>query len=180
MTDYDLPPMPGEDPLKLKSRPSRARYDKVRHELERKWRRRTDQRHDRLMKEIVDELWEQFAGAPYSWVGFYYYSPDESQLILGPRRDKPACSPLPLHGVCGKAVKTGQTQIVPDVSKLGDAHIECDPRNKSEIAVPIFDKKGKVWGCLDVDSESLNAFDEMDQRWLERLLKPFAEMDRPA
>jgi putative methionine-R-sulfoxide reductase with GAF domain len=169
-----------EDEVKLKNRPSRARYDLVHHALERKWRRRTDMRHDRMMKEIVDELWDQFQGSPYSWLGFYVYSPDQSQLILGAHRDKPACSPLPLHGVCGKAAKTGQSQIVPDVSQLGDAHIECDPRNKSEIVVPIFDQKGKVWAVLDVDSEALGAFNDMDQRWLERLTKAFAELDRPS
>lgn len=174
----DLPPMPGDD-AKLKQRPSRARYDKVRHELERKWRRRTDARHDRLMREIVEALWEQFAGSPYSWCGFYVLSPDASQLVLGHHRDKPACSPIPMHGVCGEALKTGKTQLVPDVKALGDKHIECDPRNQSEIAVPVFDKKNKVWGVLDVDSESKAAFDEMDQRWLERLLKVFADLDAP-
>lgn len=178
MTDDNLPPMPGDD-LKLKNRPSRARYDKVHHALDRKWRRRTDQRHDRMMKEIVDELWDQFANSPYSWVGFYRYSPDQSQLILGPHRDKPACSPIPLHGVCGKCVQSGQAQIVPDVKALGDAHIECDPRNLSEICVPVFDEKGKAWAVLDVDSAEKDAFDEMDQRWLERLVKPFAFMPRP-
>lgn len=175
----DLPPLP-EDDAKLKARPSRARYDKVHHALERKWRRRSGVRHDRLMREIVEELWDQFAGSPYSWCGFYFYSPDGSQLVLGPHRDKPACSPLPLHGVCGEALKTGRTQIVPDVKALGDKHIECDPRNQSEIAVPVFDKKGKAWGVLDVDSESKNAFDEMDQRWLERLLKAFNDLDAPS
>ncbi len=176
--DHDVPPMPQDD-AKLKARPSRARYDMVRHELERKWRRRTDARHDRLMREIVEALWDQFAGSPYSWVGFYLFSPDGTQLILGPHRDKPACSPLPLHGVCGAAAKSGATQIVPDVKALGDKHVECDPRNQSEIAVPVFDKKGKVWGVLDVDSEAKGAFDEMDQRWLERLLKVFADLDAP-
>jgi putative methionine-R-sulfoxide reductase with GAF domain len=171
---------PQGDEIKLKNRPSRARYDKVRHELDRKWRRRTDKRHDRMMKEIVDELWGQFENAPYSWVGFYFWSPDQTQLILGPHRDKPACSPIALHGVCGSVIKTGQSRLVPDISKLGDAHIECDPRNKSEICVPVFDIKGKVWGVLDVDSEQLNAFDEMDQRWLERMVKEFADMERPA
>ena len=179
MDKRDLPPIPKDDELKLSQRPSRARYDKVRSELERKWRRRTDLRSERIMKEIVDELWDQFAGSPYSWCGFYVLSPDGSQFLLGPHRDKPACSPLPLHGVCGRALAAGQAQRVADVKALGDAHIECDSRNQSEIAVPVFDHQGKVWAVLDVDSEAKGAFDEMDQRWLERLLKIFAEIDRP-
>ena len=69
----------------------------------------------------------------------------------------------------------GSPATLADVKALGEAHVECDPRNQSEIAVPVFDPKGKVWAVLDVDSEALSAFDEMDQRWLERLLKVFAE-----
>jgi putative methionine-R-sulfoxide reductase with GAF domain len=176
----DRRPMSSEDEQKFKLRPSRARYDKVKSDLDRKWRRRTDMRHDRMMKEIVDALWDQFGGSPYSWCGFYTLSPDGSQLLLGPHRDKPACSPLPLHGVCGKALSTGQPQLVPDVKALGEAHVECDPANQSEIAVPVFDEKGKAWAVLDVDSAAKAAFDEMDQRWLERLCKIFSELPRPA
>jgi putative methionine-R-sulfoxide reductase with GAF domain len=171
----DLPAMPESD--RFKDRPSRARYDKVRSTLDRKWRRR-ELRTDRMMREVVDALWDSFAGAPYSWCGFYVASPDASQLILGPHRDKPACSPLALHGVCGTVFKSGQAMIVPDVAALGEKHIECDPKNKSEIAVPVFDPDGKVWAVLDVDSEQLGAFDEMDQRWLDRLLKPFSTVPR--
>lgn len=175
--NHDLPPMPGDE-SKLAQRPSRARYDKARHELERKWRRRTDMRHDRMMKEIVDALWDQFAGSPYSWCGFYVLSPDGSQLNLGAHHDKPACTPLPLTGVCGQALSSGKTILVPDV-KAFPGHVECDPANQSEIAVPVFDKKNKVWAVLDVDSANKDAFDEMDQRWLERFVRVFADMDRP-
>ena len=171
----DFPPMPGDENVDMKTRPSRARYDKVRHELERKWRRRTGATNGRLMREIVETLWGHFEGAPYSWIGFYTLSPDGSQLMLGPHRDKPACSPLPLHGVCGKALQTGKTQNVPDVKVLGDAHVECDPKNLSEIAVPVFDKNNKVFAVLDVDSQTKAAFDEMDQRWLERIVRVFWE-----
>jgi putative methionine-R-sulfoxide reductase with GAF domain len=161
---------------RLMERPSRARYEKVRAELDKKWRRR-ELRSDRMMREVVDALWDVFAGAPYSWVGFYLLSPDGSQLVLGPHREKPACSPIPLTGVCGKALQTGASQNVPDVKALGAAHIECDPKNLSEIAVPVFDKNGKAYAVLDVDSEQKAAFDEMDQRWLERLVKPFQDVD---
>ena len=165
-----------EAPEDFKGRPSRFRYDKVRFALERKWRRR-ELKADRMMREVVDALYDAFMGSPYSWCGFYLLAPDGNSLVLGPHRDKPACSPIPMHGVCGKAVKIGQTQIVPDVKALGDAHIECDPANLSEIAVPAFSFDGKVWGVLDVDSAQPNAFNEMDQRWLERILKTFSEIE---
>jgi putative methionine-R-sulfoxide reductase with GAF domain len=161
----------------LKSRPSRARYDKAHFNLEKRWRRR-ELKSERMMREIVDELWDTFADSPYSWCGFYVLSPDGSQLILGAHRDKPACSPLPMHGVCGRAIKEGKTIIVPDVKALGDQHIECDPRNQSEIAVPVYDAQGKVWGVFDVDSQAKDAFDSMDQRWLETIMRNFEKVGK--
>ena len=161
----------------LRGRPSRARYDRVHAALEKRWRRR-ELKSDRMMREVVDALWDAFAGAPYSWCGFYALSPSGDELVLGPHRDRPGCSPLPMHGVCGKAAKSGEPQLVPDVAALGKDHIECDPKNRSEIALPVFDKDGKVWAVFDADSESLSAFDEMHLRWLERILKHFQEVGR--
>lgn len=164
---------------KLLARPSRARYNKVHAALDGKWRRR-ELRPERMMREIVDALWDEFAGEPYSWVGFYLPAPNGQELILGAHRDKPACSPLPLNGVCGTVFKTGQGIVVADVKALGSAHIECDPKNLSEVCVPAFDKDGKVLAVLDVDSERPAAFDEMDQRWLERILSKFREIGLPS
>jgi putative methionine-R-sulfoxide reductase with GAF domain len=176
--DDGLPPDQSRARKELMARPSRARYDKTHANLQKKWRRR-ELRAERMMREIVDELWEQFEGAPYSWCGFYLLSPDGSRLILGPHRDKPACSPLPLHGVCGRALKEGKSILVDDVKALADRHIECDPRNQSEIALPVYDKDGKIWAVFDVDSAEKAAFDEMHERWLERILKEFQCLARP-
>ena len=167
-----------QDAAALKGRPSRARYDNAHHNLERKWRRR-ELKAERMMREIVDELWDTFEKSPYSWCGFYVLAPSGQELILGAHRDKPACSPLPLHGVCGRALKEGKTVIVPDVKALGAEHIECDPRNLSEIAVPVYDAKGKIFAVFDADSESLNAFNEMDQRWLETIMRNFEKVGKP-
>lgn len=167
----DLPDLPqGDD--KIKGRPSRARYDKVYHELDRRFRRRVPT-PERLMREIVDLLWENFENAPYSWCGFYVLAPDGQSLTLAAHRDKPACSPLPMHGVCGRVARSGKSMIVPDVRALGDAHVECDPRNLSEVCLPVYNKDQKIFAVFDADSASLNAFDEMDERWLERILKNF-------
>lgn len=167
-----------KEEAELKARPSRARYDRVHAALERRWRRR-ELKADRMMKEVVDELWDTFAQSPYAWCGFYLPSAAGDSLILGAHRDKPACSPLPLHGVCGKVFRTGLPMIVPDIKALGEAHVECDPKNLSEIALPVFDHEGKVWAVFDADSESAAAFDDMDARWLERILKNFQEVGRP-
>jgi putative methionine-R-sulfoxide reductase with GAF domain len=173
----DIPDRSAEE-ARLKARPSRARYDKAHLVLERKWRRR-ELHADRMMREVVDVLWDAFAGSPYSWCGFYLLAADGKSLVLGPHRDRPACSPLPMHGVCGRVASSGRALVAPDVQALGEAHIECDPRNVSEIALPVFDKTGKVWAVFDADSAVPAAFDEMDQRWLEKILKRFEETGAP-
>lgn len=174
MTDIpDLPP----NEAAFKDRPSRARYDRVRAALEAKWRRR-ELKTERMMREVVDALWDQFGGAPYSWCGFYLLQPDGQALLLGPHRDKPACSPLAMTGVCGGAARSAKPALVPDVKALGGSHIACDPKTVSEIAIPVFDHKGRVFAVFDVDSEQPAAFDEMDQRWLERILKHFQDVGK--
>ncbi|MCH8345127.1 MAG: hypothetical protein IH983_14235, partial [Planctomycetes bacterium] len=51
---------------------------------------------------VVDALWETLHDKGVSWVGLYLDQPgdpDDQRLVLGPCRDKPACSPIGLHGV---------------------------------------------------------------------------------
>jgi len=101
-----------------------------------------------------------------SWIGFYLVKAGE--LVLGPFQGKPACVRIQLgKGVCGTAAKERRTLIVPDVKKF-PGHISCDPESKSEIVVPLLGKDAIV-GVLDVDSLSLNSFDETDQHYLEQV-----------
>lgn len=151
------------------------RYAELLVGLRRRWEHAPPSRQV-MMSELVDALWERFAKDPYSWVGFYLLEPDKKSLTLGPRRDKPACSPIGMHGVCGRCALEDKVLIVDDVHALGEAHIVCDPRNLSEICLPCRDVRGRVWGVLDVDSESLAAFDDVDRQGLERLLEPFARI----
>jgi GAF domain-containing protein len=104
----------------------------------------------------------------YFWVGFYF--PRSEFLELGPSRGPPACARIATTGVCGKAHKERRAIIVPDVSVF-PGHITCDPRSKSEIALPVFDGLGNVIAVLDVDSEELGSFDEVDKEWLEKILQ---------
>ena len=162
--------MTEHDPEGPTDRPRRHGYEKVLQAVEGRWKRRQADR-GMMMQQIVNLLWEAFGGGGYSWCGFYLPAPSGSELVLGPCRDTPACSPIGMHGVCGRAFAAAATQIVPDVRALGDAHIECDPRNRSEIAVPVFGRDGKPVAVLDVDSQEVGAFDEVDQRWLERIVR---------
>lgn len=121
------------------------------------------------MRNVVDALWDAFCAYGFCWVGFYIDQPgqpDEQRLILGPCRNKPACSPIGLHGVCGQSLTSKQTRIVKDVAELGENYIACDPLDKSEIVVPCLNSDGTCWGVLDVDSPQVGAFDESDERGL--------------
>lgn len=121
------------------------------------------------MQIIVDALWEEFGEhRPVSWVGFYLLG--EGEMTLGPRRDKPACSPIGLQGACGAAALAGETVIVRDVRELGANYIACDPRDLSEIVVPVRARDSRVTGVLDLDSYSVGAFGETDRIALEQLV----------
>lgn len=124
---------------------------------------------DERMWIIVDEIWKEFGShRPVSWVGFYLLGGEE--MTLGPRRDKPACSPIGLHGACGAAALSGRTLVVRDVRELGAAYIACDPLDLSEIVVPIRMRDGRIVGVLDMDSHRIEAFGGIDRRALEKIL----------
>ena len=126
------------------------------------------------MQDDVDGLWDTFRKQGISWAGFYLDhpdQPDDQRLVLGPRRDKPACSPIGLHGVCGQALISRSTRIVHDVKDLGPNYIACDPRDRSEIVVPLIDSHDTCWGVLDVDSWEVGAFGERDELGLKSVLR---------
>ena len=102
------------------------------------------------------------------WTGFYRVVGEE--LVLGPFQGPLACSRIRYgRGVCGTAWKEQTTQVVPDV-ELFPGHIACSSLSRSEIVVPVW--KGKeVVAVLDIDSEHLATFDEVDRVWLERIVK---------
>jgi putative methionine-R-sulfoxide reductase with GAF domain len=107
-----------------------------------------------------------------NWAGFYWMKGGE--LVLGAFQGKPACVRIALgRGVCGTAAAERRTIIVPDVDKF-PGHIACDSASRSEIVVPIV-RAGAVIGVLDVDSPSLNRFDEEHARALERVVADFVQ-----
>ena len=102
------------------------------------------------------------------WVGFYVI--EDNELVLGPFQGPVACFRIKKgDGVCGAAWKDKKTIIVPDVEKF-PGHIACSSISKSEIVVPVFNNKNKVFGVLDIDSDKLNSFDETDKEHLEEIV----------
>jgi GAF domain-containing protein len=103
----------------------------------------------------------------FFWVGFYVVQGQE--LVLGPFQGPIACTRIAYgRGVCGTAWKEQKTQLVPDVEAF-PGHIACSSASKSEIVVPAF-QNGEVFLVLDVDSNQLDDFDAVDQRYLEALM----------
>jgi len=102
----------------------------------------------------------------FFWVGFYLVKGEE--LVLGPFQGSLACTRIRKgRGVCGKSWDTGNTVLVPDVDQF-PGHIACSSLSRSEIVVPFF-KNGEVIGLLDVDSDKINDFDQVDAACLEKL-----------
>jgi L-methionine (R)-S-oxide reductase len=105
-----------------------------------------------------------------NWVGFYMA--EGAELVLGPFQGKPACVRIAFGaGVCGKAAAERRTIVAPDVSEF-PGHIACDTASKSEIVVPLLNW-GKLLGVLDIDSSSLNRFDEEDRDGIESIASVF-------
>lgn len=109
----------------------------------------------------------------FYWTGFYRVCGD--RLVIGPYIGTVGCLQIDFgRGVCGTAAEKRQTLIVPDVNKF-PGHIACDPNSKSEIVVPVFGPDSELIAVLDVDADVLDAFDEEDQRGLERIAALFRE-----
>jgi L-methionine (R)-S-oxide reductase len=74
-----------------------------------------------------------------------------------------------LKGVCGTSWIKNETIVVQDVEKF-PGHIACSSESKSEIVVPL-SKCDTIYGVLDVDSEHLSHFDEIDNQYLNDICK---------
>ena len=95
-----------------------------------------------------------------NWAGFYFLRYGE--LVLGPFQGKVACVRIALgSGVCGTAAQRREAVVVPDVHAF-PGHIACDANSRSEIVLPLV-QHGRLLGVLDLDSPSLDRFDEEDR-----------------
>jgi len=107
----------------------------------------------------------------YFWTGFYLVH--EGELVVGPYQGTLGCLHISFdRGVCGAAAKTQKTQIVPDVHKF-PGHIACDSKSRSEIVVPVFNTQKELIAVFDVDSTEKNSFDEIDEKYLEKIMQKF-------
>ena len=104
----------------------------------------------------------------FFWTGFYRLV--DGVLTVGPYQGPLACQVLKPHtGVCWAGIDRGESVVVPDVHRF-PGHIACDSRSQSEIVVPLRDASGAVVAVLDVDSDKLNSFSEVDREELEPIV----------
>lgn len=114
---------------------------------------------------IAAALREQFN---WFWVGFYLVKGDE--LVLGPFQGPVACTRIKKgRGVCGTSWEKSEVIIVPDVDEF-PGHIACATASRSEIVLPLY-AGSEVIGVLDVDSEHLAHFDDVDAKYLKQVLE---------
>jgi len=100
----------------------------------------------------------------FFWVGFYLVK--ENELVLGPFQGPIACTRIKKgKGVCGSAWEQNKILIVDDVNQF-PGHIACSALSKSEIVVPVYNTQKQIIAVLDIDSDQLCDFDEMDAKYL--------------
>ena len=112
----------------------------------------------------------------YDWVGFYFRNGKKEELILGPYVGEPTDhTVIPFgKGICGQVAISNKNFVVPDVAAQ-DNYIACSISVKAEIVVPIF-VNGENIGQIDIDSKTLDPFDEKDERFLEFVCSQVASL----
>ena len=87
-----------------------------------------------IMATVVCELHNTFDY--YHWTGFYRCT-EPDLLKIGPYQGTHGCLTITFdRGVCGKAAREKETQVIKDVRKI-PYHIACSTEIKSEIVVGI-------------------------------------------
>ena len=129
----------------------------------------TEGEHDQvsLMATVVCEV--HWADDRFDWTGFYRVV-DQNLLKIGPYQGSHGCLTIPFsRGVCGAAARTGEIQLVSDVSDFSE-HIACSASTQSELVVPVRDKNENLIAVFDIDSNVLNAFNIDDANQISNLL----------
>ena len=111
----------------------------------------------------------------FNWTGIYWLNTDGILELFDYYKGKETeHTKIPIgKGVCGTAVAENRDIIIDDVLKL-DNYLACSLETRSEIVVLIKDKAGTILGQIDIDSDEIAAFDEIDRKNMELLAKKIA------
>ncbi|MBX9768482.1 MAG: GAF domain-containing protein [Bdellovibrionales bacterium] len=120
----------------------------------------------------LSQVFASLSTTQRDWVGVYWKEPQG--LVVGPY-----IGPLTPHtrieegkGFCGLAVQQKATVNVDDVT-ADSRFLACSTSTRSEIVIPIFNRRNEVVGELDIDSNLLSSFDKQTQVRLEEKCKAF-------
>jgi L-methionine (R)-S-oxide reductase len=128
---------------------------------------------DTLLRRAVKDI--AAADDRFDWVGVYLVNPEENVLWLHNYVGRPTThSKIPIgEGICGTAVAEGKDVNVPDVSAV-DHYIMCDRRIKSEMVV-LIRGSDQIFGVIDIDSRTEEAFTDEDRAAVQSLTDKLAE-----
>jgi GAF domain-containing protein len=105
----------------------------------------------------------------YDWVGFYFVKQNSKTLHLKAFAGIPTDhTVIPFgKGICGQVAISNKNFVVDDVHAQ-DNYISCNIDVKSEIVIPLFLNNENI-GQIDIDSNTINAFNESDVVLLEKV-----------
>lgn len=110
----------------------------------------------------------------FNWTGIYWLNKGVLELFdyyIGKKTDH---TKIPVgKGVCGTAVSENRDIVVDDVLQL-DNYLACSIETRSEIVVLIKDNEETILGQIDIDSDQIKAFDDIDRMYMEKLAKKLA------
>jgi len=123
----------------------------------------SNQARQEKLRQVAEKI---RAARTYSWVGICDINENEIRIIASAGRSEPAIPSFPRDkGLNGRAIAKRRTVIVNDTDKDED-YLLTFTNTKSEIVVLVFNKQ-QIVGSIDVESETINAFDNDDARFLE-------------
>lgn len=129
---------------------------------------------DAILRETVKKI--KALDTDYNFVGVYLFNPDEQELWLHNYVGEPTehAKIKSGTGVCGTAVAERENQNVADVTQI-ENYLACSPRTKSELVVLI--RAGdEIFGQIDIDAKTTNAFPGGDQEAFEMVADKLAEV----
>jgi phosphoserine phosphatase RsbU/P len=122
---------------------------------------------DEVLSLIIDSLQRV---VPYDAAVIFLLEPEQDRIVVQSGRGYGEDADSLIHlkvgdGISGWAAKTGLAVIVPDV-KTDDRYAQSRSETMSEMAVPLM-KGLEVIGVFNIESDRIDAYDEMDRALLE-------------
>ena len=145
----------------MKQKSKQETYDKIITEFEKFILEKQFSNSLELYKKIIDTLAKI---SYFNWTGIYLFDSNNDKLELEYFVGKPTehTSIKVGVGVCGSAVSENIDKIITDV-RNEENYLACSLETRAEIVV-LIKKNNQILGQIDVDSDLVDAFDEIDHK----------------